>query len=218
MSQTVRFIKPSDLRATARGLAIMSLLFDKDRTCRYWVEPTIGCDLGVWRDSGGMRCYFLFAPKATVMMGFDPDSPMSPHAKTREDSKPWPGIFDSLSPDLLDLVNRKPFGGDFKVEEVTFCIWNTGKGLDWKKGKIDFPKRDPAGDPDGARFLVGRFKEYFDHFDHEMDEEYEQTFDPDTLFQIFSGDAFSAEDLRRLKSGLDVASVREPLREMGVVV
>ena len=66
MSQTVRFIKPSDLRATARGLAIMSLLFDKDRNCRYWVEPTIGCDLGVWRDSGGMRCYFLFAPKATV--------------------------------------------------------------------------------------------------------------------------------------------------------
>src|SRR5258708_23614347 len=118
MSQTIRFIKPSDLKATVRGLAIMSVLFDDHRTCRYWNDPTIGSDRGIWTDSAGNRCYFLFAGKGTAILGFDPESPMSPMAPARvsDDHKPWPGIYDSLPPELLDLIQRKPFSGEFKLE------------------------------------------------------------------------------------------------------
>ncbi len=217
MTQTIRFIKPADLRATVRGLAIMSLLFEKTRRSRYWSDASIACDLGSWLDDKGNACWFLFAPKGTAILGFDRESPMSPHARPDE-FKAYPGIYDDVSPELVQIINRKPFGENFKVEEVTFCIWNTGKGLDWKKGKFEMPKREPAGDADGAKYMIGRFKEYFDHFDHEMDEEYEKTFDPDTLFQVFSGDAVSPEDLRRIKSGIDLAEVREPLKEMGVKI
>jgi hypothetical protein len=220
MSQTIRFVKPTDIKATVRGLAIMSVLFDDRRACRYWNDPTIASDLGIWRDDAGNACYFLFAPKGTAILGFDPESPMSPkaHAKTSDDYKPWPGIYDSLPPDLMEILQRKPFSGDFKLEEVTFCIWNGSKGLDWKKGKIDYPKRDPAGDPDGARSLLNRFKEFFDHFDDEMDELYEKTFDADTLYTVFSGDAVSVDDLKRLKPDLDIGSVREALKVIGVAV
>lgn len=217
MTQTIRFIKPSDLRATARGLAIMSLLFDERRPSRYWSDPAVSADLGTWRDEKGNSCASVFVPKGTVLLGADLESPMCPRARP-EDPQYWPGVFDDLPAELRDLLNRQPFGDAYLLEDTTFCIWNMGKGLDWKKGKIEYPKREPAGDPDGAKYVLGRLKQYFDHFDHEMDEEYEKSFDADTLFQVFSGDAVSAEDLRRLKSSIELAEVREALKEMGVRV
>jgi hypothetical protein len=213
MTQSIRFIKPSDLRATIRGLAIMSVLFDEQRRSRFWTDSASAADVGIWNDDKGNSCCFLFIPKGSVIFGFDRQSPLG-----KEETKPWPGIYDDLPAELQDLVNRRPYGDAFPVEDVTFCIWNTGKGLDWKKGKIDFPKKEPSSDPDGAKYVLGRMKEYFDHFDHEMDEEYEQSFDADTLFQVFSGDAVSPEDLRRLKSGVDLAEVRDALKEIGVKV
>jgi len=217
MTQTIRFIKPSDLRSTVRGLAIMSLLFDERRSALYWTDSTINADLGVWTDAKGTSCGFLFTPKAAVMLGIDRESPMCPLARP-EDPAHWPGVFDDLPGELLDLLNRRPFAEHFVLEEVTFCIWNVAKGLDWKKGKIEYPKREPAGDPDGSKYMLGKLKEFFDHFDHEMDEQYEKSFDADTLYQVFSGEAVSAEDLRRLKSSIDLAELREPLKELGVRV
>ncbi len=217
MTQTIRFIKPTDLRSTARGLAIMSLLFEERRSSLFWSDVAAGADLAVWSDGKGTSCAFLFLPKASVMLGIDRESPMCPVARP-EDPAHWPGIFEDLPAELLDVLNRRPFLEHFMLEEVTFCIWNMGKGLDWKKGKIEYPKREPAGDPDGSKYMLGKLKEYFDHFDHEMDEQYEKSFDADTLFQIFSGEPVSAEDLRRIKTGIDLAEVRDPLREMGVRV
>jgi hypothetical protein len=216
MTQSIRFIKPSDLRATVRGLAIMSVLFDKRRNGRFWTDPATAADVGVWHDEKGNSCGFLFFAKGSMILGTDRESPMC--SLVRKEPQPWPGVLDDLPNEMRDLLSRRPFGDSFPTEEVTFCIWNSGKGLDWKKGKIDLPKRDPPGDPDGSKYLLGRFKQYFDHFDHEMDEEYEQSFDADTLFQVFSGDPVTPEDLRRLKSGLDIAEVREALKEIGVKV
>ncbi len=189
-----------------RGLAIMSVLFDKNRNARFWTDAATAADIGTWHDEKGNSFCTLFIAKGSAMLGADRESPMC--SVVRKDPQPWPGILDDLPADLKELLNRQPFGAEFPLGEVTFCVWNTGKGLDWKKAKIEYPKREPPGDPDGSKYLLGRFKQYFDHFDHEMDEEYEQSFDADTLFQVFSGDPVTAEDLRRLKSGLDLADLQ----------
>ena len=219
MTVPIRFIKPADLRSTIRGLAIMSVMFGKKQDSHYWTEPSIACDLGIWRNSGGSACYFLFAPKGAILMGSDPESPMNPkaHAAGSAEYKPWPGVFEEVTKDLNELVRQNPFGEDFKMEEVTFAIWNTAKGLDWKKGKIDYPKRD-TGDPDGSKALLGQIREYYDHFEDEMEEEYEKKIDPDSLFVIFSGDPLTVEDLKKVKTDLNVASVREGLKVIGVIV
>jgi hypothetical protein len=216
MSASIRFIKPSDLRSTVRGLAVMSVLFNKD-DCRFWSNLEAGLDLGVWRDETGHRLFFLFAPKATALVGYDPESPMSPVHNPGADSRPWPGIYDELPKELHDLLLENHFGSDFNANEVTFIIWNMGKGLDWKKGKVEYPKRE-NGDPDGSRLLLNQLRGYFDHFEEEMDEEYERSFDADALFVIFSGEPLSADDLKRVKSDIDFGTVRDGLRVIGVTV
>jgi len=212
MAVPIRFVKPADLRSTVRGLAIMSVLFGKE-DCQFWTEPATGIDLGVWRDSSGNRCYFLFAPKGSILLGFDPASPMNEGGGP----KPWPGVYDELPKELNELVRQISFDNQFKIEEVTFLIWNTGKGLDWKKGKIDYPKRE-SGDPDGSKLLLSKIREYYDHFEDAMEEEYETKCDPDALFVLFSGEPVGVEDLRNVKADLDVESVREPLRVIGITV
>jgi hypothetical protein len=217
MTQTIRFIKPSDLRSTARGLAVMSLLFDPERRSKFWSDPALSADLATWRDGKGSSCGMVFLPRATVLLGGDRESPMCPIARP-EDPQYWPGIFDDLPAELRDLLNRQPLAESYPMEETTFCLWNMGKGLDWKKGRIEYPRREPPGDPDGSKYSLGKLKEYFDHFDHEMDDEFDQSFDADTLYQVFSGETVSAEDLRRLKSGVDIAEIRDALKEMGIRV
>jgi len=215
MTVPIRFVKPADLRSTIRGLAIMSVLFGKD-DCRFWTEPAVAADLGVWRDSGGSSCYFLFVPKGAVLLGADPGSPMSPN-NSPGSAHPWPGVYDEMPKELNELLRQNPFGDDFKFEEITFLIWNTGKGLDWKKGKIEYPKRE-GGDPDGSKFLLSKIREYYDHFEDAMEEEYETKCDPDALFVVFSGDPVGVEDLRKVKSDVNVDTVREPLKVIGVTV
>ena len=216
MTVPIRFVKPSDLRATFRGLAIMSALFGKDE-CRFWTEPSLGVDLGVWRDASGKRCYYLFAPKGAALLGFDPESPMSPGNNTVTNNQPWPGIYEEMPKELKELISQNPFGGDFKIEEVTFIIWNNGKGLDWRKGRIEYPARD-TGDPDGSRLLLGQIREYFDHFEEEMDEEYGRNFDADALFVLFAGEPVGVEELKRVKSDIDLDAVRDRLKVVGVTV
>ena len=141
----------------------MSVLFDERRQCRFWTDPATAADVGIWQDAQGNLACFLFIPQGTMILGGDRASPMAPRG---DNPQPWPGIYDDLPADLKDLLTRRPFGDSFPIEEVTFCIWNGAKGLDWKKGKFDMPKREPAGDPDGSKYLLSRMKEYFDHFDH----------------------------------------------------
>ncbi len=141
---------------------------------------------------------------------------MSPHNNPGS-VNPWPGVYDELPKELNELLRQNPFGVDFKFEEITFLIWNSGKGLDWKKGKIDYPKRD-GGDPDGSKLLLSKIREYYDHFEDAMEEEYEMKCDPDALFVLFSGDPVGVDDLRKVKSDLNVDSVRGPLKVIGVTV
>lgn len=215
MSVSIRFVKPADLKSTVRGLAIMSVLYGKD-DCRFWTDAGTGADLAAWRDAGGGSCYFLFQPKAAVVVGSDPESPMCARNNPAISSA-WPGVFDEMPKDLSELVKQNPFGGEFKFEESTFAIWNTGKGLDWKKGKIDYPKRDNA-DPDGSRVLLGKIREYYDHFEDVLEEEYDMKCDHDALFVLFSGEPVGVDELRKVKSDLNVETLREPLKVIGVTV
>jgi hypothetical protein len=216
MAESVRFLKPSDLRGTVRGLAIMAALFDRSRDCRFRPDPPTGCDVGTWGDPAGNHCHFLFPPAGAVVLGFDHESPMSPHAFASgpDDFRPWPGVYDELPERFAELVRKNPFGESFDPAEVTFCLWNRSDGLDWKKGSIQYPGR-VTGDPDGSGYILGRFRGYFDHFDNEMNELYGRSFDADTLFQVFSDEPLSPDDLRRLKPDLDAAAARELLREIG---
>jgi hypothetical protein len=217
MAETVRFLKPMDLRATVRGLAIMSALFDKPPECRFWTDAGIPADLATWSDPAGNACYFLFAEQGSVMLGCDPESPMSPrtHAKGSEEFRPWPGVFDELPQDLHALLERRPFRKEFNLAEATFCIWNPSQKFMWSKGTIQYPVRE-FGDPDGSDQLLGRFRDYFDSFEDEMTERYKRTFDPDLLFKVFADEPLTPDDLRHLKPDWNTPIIREALKEIGV--
>jgi hypothetical protein len=197
----------------------MSALFEGDRECRYWHDPAIKADLGIWGDDAGNACYYLHSSAGSALMGFDHESPMSPHAFATgpEDFRPWPGVYDAVPDNLFAIIKDNPFGETVTLAEVTFCIWNRGNGLDWNKGKIEYPARD-NGDPDGSKYVLGRLRSAFDHFDSEMEEKYNQPFDGDTLFQVFSNEPLTVRELKRIKPDLDLTGTRDALVEIGLSV
>ena len=220
MPETVRFLTPADLHDIVRGMAVVARLYDPDPDVRFRLDPETRSAVGVWHDFAGNACHFLFSPDGSAVLGFDHESPMSPHATAAgpEDMRAFPGVYDQVPPALLARIRGDDLAADlFDPEEVTFCLWNVGSGRDWQKGDIAYPPRD-NGDPDGQKYILGRLKGYYDDFSGQFEETYHWDVDPDAVADLLSGDRISLTCVRALKPDANPLEARRWLPEMGFVV
>ena len=62
-------------------MAVVCRLFDKvDPDVHFRLDRGLHAAVGSWKDFAGNSCHFLFTPDGAAILGFDHDSPMSPHA------------------------------------------------------------------------------------------------------------------------------------------
>lgn len=212
-----KFVEPARLRATLRAMAVVQILFSK-RFPDSWfsLTPDGESAIALWGDFAGNNCHFLFTPAGSVLLGFDHESPMSPHATCTgiDDFRPWPGVYDSLPELLLEAIHVNPFGDEFDYREVTLCLWNETTRKMWQKGDIEYPERD-YGDPDGESYLLGWLADYAEDPVGKFATVYGWEVDPDAMTELLSGDYITRECLTTLKPSCNVAELIPRLEVMG---
>lgn len=220
MPTTVPFLAPADLHDIVRGMAVVCRLFDKvDPDAHFRLDKELHAAVGSWKDFAGNSCHFLFTPDGAAILGFDHESPMSPHATSADtgDFQTWPGIYDQFPKALVDRLAADPFADGFDMREVTFALWNTARTKDWQKGDVTPPDR-PGGDPDGQKLILGKLKAYYDDFPAAFEEMYHWDVDPDAVADLLSGDRLGLEVVRRLKPDANPLEAKRWLPEMGFVL
>ena len=86
---------------------------------------------------------FFTAEGKAVLKGFDHESELSPHAQ--DEYAVWPGIYDGLPQELLDLLHDEAVDH----EDVTFCCWSVD-GVSWSTGTAQIAENME----DGAGWLL----------------------------------------------------------------
>ena len=214
MPTTVKFLTPADLRDTLRGMAAVSALRGTypDHEFRVVADGAVAR----WGDFAGNTCHFLFHPTGAVALGFDHESPMSPHATCTGpgDFRAWPGVYESLPAPLADALQANPLGPTFDNREVTFCLWNQTPTKTWQKGDIEYPERD-SGDPDGEGYILGWLTEYARAFTDTFRETYRWELDESAVAELLSGDEVTRECIRRLGGARDPDAAAADLTAMG---
>jgi hypothetical protein len=219
MPTTVAFLPPADLHDIVRGMAVVCRLFDKaDPDVTFRLDKSLGAAVGSWKDFAGNSCHFLFCPDGAAVLGFDQASPMSPNVTAADtgDFATWPGVYDHFPQVLADRLDADPFADGFDRREVTFALWNPGRGKDWQMGDIQFPARD-GGDPDGRKVVLGQLKAYYDDFPAAFEETYHWDLEPDAVADLLSGDRLSLAVIRQLKPDANPLEAKRWLADMGFV-
>ncbi|MBP3959095.1 hypothetical protein J8F10_27945 [Gemmata sp. G18] len=212
MPVTVEFLTPADLRDVLRGMAAVSVLHGE---CDHTFRVVGSTAVARWGDFAGNSGHFLFHPTGSVILGFDHESPMSPHANTgRNDFRAWPGVYESLPESLMAAIRANPFEPEFDLREVTFCLWNQTVTKCWQKGHIEYPERD-YGDADGEGYILGWLCNYFRDFVGEFRETYKWVLDTGAVAELLSGDEITRECVRLLGPDRDSDAVVTELAAMG---
>ncbi len=215
MPEEVEFLTPADLRDILRGMAAVSLLHEGPSGYRdHWFRIAGDIAVAEWGDFAGNRCHFLFHPAGSVILGFDHESPMSPHATDGPEFRAWPGVYESLPAQLADALVAQPFGPEFDPREVTFCLWNRSGKKVWEKGEIAYPERE-YDDPDGEGYILDCVRNYYIDFASEFQERYHWDLDEDAVAELLSGDEITRDCLQRLKPGCDPNAFAPELIAMG---
>jgi hypothetical protein len=219
MPQTFRFLTPTDLHDIVRGMAVIAKLYDPDPDIRFRLNLEKKSAIGVWNDFDGNNCHCLFSPDGSVILGFDHESPMSPHARAEgpENFQAYPGIYNQVPPVLMNRIREDLAEDLFDPEEVTFCLWNTGNTRDWQKGDIEYPPHE-QGDADGQAKILQSLSGFYNDFCAQFEETYNWDLDPDAVADLLSGDRISLSCIRGLKKDANPLEARQWLPTMGFVV
>lgn len=208
MATGVKFVTVADLRDTLRAMAAVTLVLrPKFPDHEFRFDAATGVATARWGDFAGNRCHFLFHSAGSVILGFDHESPMSPHASCTgpDDFRAWPGVYESLPTELGDAIRTNPFEPDWDFREVTLCLWNMTTGPVWSIGDIEYPERD-HGDPDGQGYILGRIGNYVRDFAGEFEEVYSWELNEGAVAELLSGDEITRDCLSRLNSQCDVTA------------
>ena len=153
------FLDPPHLQRVCKACAALDAALEPEDWLRYhayypdWAE---GLEVAKVDNGGGDRLFCLFSALGTVVIGFDHESALSPHAQ--EEYQVWPGLYDGLPPILSALLDDPAF----EREDVTFCLWRLAEDSAWRTGPVQIP----PGEDDGSSFLLGTLfptpEEYLD--------------------------------------------------------
>lgn len=160
--------------------AVEALLTEEDWLRRYhyienWKE---GVDLATFSNGGGDDMFVIFCEAGVIIKGFDHESEVSPYGW--DDHSPWPGIFDGVPQEFLQLLDDPAICKD----DITFLHWLPAGQLEWSSGKVSFPN----GEDDGSGWLLGLLpseaQDYIDIARDYFGEEFNKI-DPSVIYQHF---------------------------------
>ncbi|WP_196141049.1 hypothetical protein [Aliikangiella sp. G2MR2-5] len=109
------------------------------RCYSFYPEWMSGVELAKYENGSGDDLIILFYKNNIIVKGFDHESEVSPHA--REKYGIWPGIYDGLSEELLDLLDDEAL----MKEHVTFCYWLLDGDDEWIHGPVKFENEEDDG-------------------------------------------------------------------------
>ncbi len=137
------------LRDLTRALAVLDAVLEQQWDLRVfsfdaaWGEKE---QMGSMRNGSGDDWFCWFGSVGVAIVGFDHESPMSPHA--RQPPSLWPGLLDDVPAVFLADVLEEPA---FSIEDSTFVIWREAGDRAWHASEVDAPC---STDPDGAQGLL----------------------------------------------------------------
>jgi hypothetical protein len=203
-SNIKEFYQPEDLRETLISLAALNIILCEEDWLRYhrytrnWTENVEMAEI----DNGaGDHLYILFTPQATVLKGFDHESPLSPYV--REGHKLREGIYDNIPSNLLELLKDV----SIQMDDATFCIWHEASDRNWKTGNISFDKDED----DGSGFLFGTILDSAEKFKDWADDYFEMDVPLTIVDKIYKGKVISDEMILILNKDCNLGKVKEEL-------
>lgn len=145
---TTPTLSPAQLqRAMQAAARCDATLTSKDWLRTFWYHENWSgaMSMGRYDNGAGDHVVAFFTPDGRALIkGFDHESEVSPHA--RDEYAIWPGIYDGVPPEFLDLLHDEAV----EYEHVTFCCW-CDDGQTWKTGSALIPEEMD----DGSDRLLG---------------------------------------------------------------
>jgi len=133
------------LRQLLQSLATLDAILSPDWESRYysfnskWAEAQ---QMGSMRNGSGDDWFALFIPEGAGIVGLSHEAPMF------RAGAPWPGIFQGVPAELVQLTSEPAFD----PQNSTFCIWRRSQDPGWSRGPVEYA---PGDDPDGSAELLG---------------------------------------------------------------
>lgn len=140
-------LSPIELRHALRSAACCDAIITSEDWLRaFWYDEnwSDGTAMAKYDNGAGDHVFVFFTQDGKALIkGFDHESEVSPYAC--EEYAIWPGMYDGLPSDLLDLLKDDAV----EHEDVTFCFWSID-GKAWETGTALIP----AGVDDGSAWLL----------------------------------------------------------------
>jgi hypothetical protein len=196
--------EPELVARRLRSCALLdAILSPNQRSFEFHPKWRKGEQMGAFKDGSGNFFFAWFSKKGAVIRGFDHESPMSPF-RTKP-PEPWPGLLGGF-PTSLSYATKEPA---FALEELTFCLWNTG--ADWQCGPVK-PPRSERADPDGASELLSCLRKSLRAW---ANRHWDETLDREAIGVLERHEAVGAETILALNPDFDEAEVEEEAAALG---
>jgi hypothetical protein len=137
-----------DLIRLSKGLAMLDAIISPDWEYRYYSfnsKWAPGEMMASMRDGSGNGYFILLDENGAAIKGFDQEAKISPW--NEEQSKIWPGMYDSVPSQFSSFLNEPAFS----MDDVTFCIWRRYLDASWHCGVRELPEGE---NPDGSKQML----------------------------------------------------------------
>lgn len=188
---------------------MLDAILERDWESRYYsFDPRWAPNemLGSMRNGEG-DWFFAWLPEGggAAIRGFDHESAMTPFR--RRDHAPWPGLYEGLPATWVEV----PSMGGFPPEEVTFCLWNSGKN--WQTGPVVFPSGET--DPDGSERLLALLDDDPASYVRFAGEYYDRAVPLIAVQSIYRGDPLTKKTVLAIAPDADMKAVAAAAQEIG---
>lgn len=162
-------LDPEEILKSMKAAACVEQKLSEDAWLRrYQYTPGWSEDVKMARFDNGSGDFVvvLRGRFGCVVIGFDHESPVSPHAQ--DEHGLWPGLIDGLPDGILALAKDPSIG----IEEgATFIHWNLGNG--WCRGPVEFQNNEN----DGSGWLLRMIEFRKDEFIESANAYWEEVFE-----------------------------------------
>lgn len=195
----------ASLRRLTRSLAMLDAIQSPEWESRYYSFDSHWGDgemMASMRNGQGDHWFALFTRDGVVLLGLDHEAPMF-----RPDD-PWPGLVDSLPPELAPAVSEPAFD----ARNCTFCIWRRTDGARWERGPVRFADGD---DPDGSAQLLQLLDGRPESYRAFAADYYEVDLPLDSVAAVYRHEPLTRTLIERLNGDVTLEELRDDIAEIG---
>jgi hypothetical protein len=199
------------VRRASRALAMLDAVLSPDPANRYYSFDARWSDTeetALMNNGSGDRYAIVFSPDGAFALGFDHESPVSPH---RSDGRVevWPGLLDGV-PEVFAAAAAEPA---FKLDDVTMAtvsFWRRTGDKAWQCGPVEGVEQD------GANWLFdllvdGRPEAYLTF----AEEYYEVALEVDAIAHVYALMPLTEEIVTALNPEVLLRDLKDDIAEIG---